>query len=126
MREVILVAAGGAFGSVLRYLISLYTPLLFGRSSLFTGTMIVNILGCILIGAIIQWMDARQFLDTGLRLFVLVGFLGGFTTYSAFGLEAVDILGDSIPNALLYISLHLVLGIGGVWLGIVASQWLFK
>lgn len=126
MREVLLVALGGAFGSVLRYLISIYTPLLFGRSFLTTGTLIVNILGCILIGALIQWMDAKQFLDTGIRLLVLVGFVGGFTTYSTFGLETIYILRDSILNALLYISLHLILGIGGVWLGIFTSQWLLK
>lgn len=126
MREVLLVALGGAFGSGLRYLISIYTPLLFGRSFLTTGTLIVNILGCILIGALIQWMDTKQMLDTGIRLLVLVGFLGGFTTYSTFGLEAMDIFRDSISNALLYISLHLILGIGGVWFGIFASQWLLK
>lgn len=126
MREVLLVAAGGAFGSVLRYFISLYIPHLFGRSLLFTGTMTVNILGCVLIGALIQWMDAKQLMDTGIRLLVLVGFVGSFTTYSTFGLETIDILRDSISNALLYISLHLILGIGGVWLGIFTSQWLMK
>lgn len=126
MRDVLLVALGGAFGSGLRYLISINTPLLFERSFLSTGTLIVNISGCILIGALIQWMDAKQLLDTGIRLLVLVGFLGGFTTYSTFSLEAIDILRDSVPNALLYISLHLVLGIGGVWLGIFASQWVLK
>lgn len=126
MREIILVAIGGAFGSVLRYLIFIYTPLLFGRSLLLTGTLIVNFLGCVLVGAIIQWMDAKQLLDTGLRLLVLVGFIGGFTTYSSFSLETFNILRDSIPNALLYISMHLILGIGGVWLGLFTSQWLLK
>lgn len=78
MREVILVALGGALGTALRYLFSIYTPLIFGRSYILTGTMIVNILGCILIGVLIQWMDVKQLMDTGLRLFVLVGFIGGF------------------------------------------------
>lgn len=126
MREILLVAAGGAFGSVLRYLVFIYTPLLFGRSFLLTGTLIVNVLGCILIGAVIQWMGAKQILDTGVKLLVLVGFAGGFTTYSAFSLETFDILRDSVSHALLYVSLHFFLGIGGVWLGIFTSQWLLK
>lgn len=126
MREFFLVALGGAIGSAVRYAFSLLTPLIFGRSYLLTGTLIVNILGCIAIGILIEWMEAKQLMASGLKLLVLVGFLGGFTTYSAFGLEVLEIYRESIGNALFYIGLHLFLGIGGIWLGIMGGQYLLK
>lgn len=126
MRDLLLVALGGAVGSALRYLVSLSIPLLFGRSLIFTGTLVVNIAGCFLIGFLVQWLEFKQFMDTGLRLLILVGFLGGFTTYSTFGLEGFELLGDSLHNAMFYILLHLVLGIGGVWAGIKLSVFLYS
>ncbi|MDG5767634.1 fluoride efflux transporter CrcB [Balneolales bacterium ANBcel1] len=126
MRELLLVALGGAFGSVLRYLFSIGLPMVFDRSLLVTATMVVNILGCVIIGFLIQWMEARQLMDTGLRLLVIAGFLGGFTTFSAFGLEAVMLFKESVHNALWYIGLQLTLCIGGVWIGLAGCRWLLK
>lgn len=126
MREILLVAAGGALGSVLRYLISFYTSLLFGKSAVFSGTMIVNITGCLLIGFLIQWMTIQNYMDTGLRVFLLVGFLGGFTTFSTFGLEGAEMLTNSAERFFLYVGLHFLLGIGGVWAGLKAAGYLFR
>lgn len=125
MREIILVALGGAAGSALRYLVSLSIPLIFGKSLIFTGTLVVNLTGCFLIGFLIQWLEVKQLMDTGLRLLILVGFLGGFTTYSTFGLEGFELLRDSLNHAFFYILLHLILGIAAVWAGIRLSMFLY-
>lgn len=126
LRDILFVAAGGAAGSVLRYLSYLYVPLLFGRSSVFTGTFAVNILGCLLIGFLMQWMELRQVVDGSVRLLILAGFLGGFTTFSTFGLEGLELFRHSTGNFLLYTGLHLLLGIGGVWAGALIGQQLFQ
>lgn len=126
MREIILVALGGAVGSALRYVVSLSIPLIFGRSLIFTGTLVVNLAGCFLIGFLIQWLEMKQLMETGLRLLILVGFLGGFTTYSTFGLEGFELLRDSLGYAFFYILLHLILGIAGVWAGIRVSMFLYS
>ncbi|MGF1669682.1 MAG: fluoride efflux transporter FluC [Balneolaceae bacterium] len=125
MREMLLVAAGGAAGSVLRYIISVYTPILFGKSLLVTGTVIVNITGCFLIGFFLQWIEIRQLFDTGFRLLLLVGFLGGFTTFSAFGLEGFELISISMTRFFVYTGLQLIMGIGGVWLGLKCAGLIF-
>lgn len=119
MRELLWVAAGGALGSSLRHLAYQYTPLLVGRSAVFTATLFVNLAGCLLIGLLMQWLEAKSLMDTTLRLFLITGFLGGFTTYSAFGLESTELFRNSFLELLAYTGLHLFLGIGAVWLG----QW---
>lgn len=119
MRELLWVAAGGAIGSSLRYLAYHYTPLIVGRSAVFSATLFVNLVGCLLIGLLAEWLEARDVMDTALRLFLITGFLGGFTTYSAFGMESMELMRTSFPQLLAYTGLHLFLGIGAVWLG----QW---
>lgn len=125
MRELLWVAVGGALGSSLRYLAYHFTPLLVGRSALFTATLFVNLAGCLLIGLLMQWLEARAVMNTALHLFLITGFLGGFTTYSAFGLESMELLRTSFSQVLVYTGLHLLLGIGAVWLGQWAGTRLF-
>jgi len=121
MREILFVAAGGALGSSLRYLAYIYTPLLFGKSSLISPTLLVNLSGCLLMGFLIHWIDTLDLFVPTLRLLLLTGFLGGFTTYSAFGFESLELLRSSYSSLLLYAGLHLILGIAavraGLWFG---------
>ena len=118
MRELLLVGAGGFIGSVARYVLSGLTHLVLPAAAMPVGTMVVNVLGCGVIGFLGGMMDARQVMGPGLRLFLLLGVLGGFTTFSTFGYETLALArdGDHLragANVLLTVVLCLV----AVWLG---------
>ncbi len=103
MTGLLLVAAGGAAGSLLRHLVSL--ALAPAGSGFPWATLLVNVLGSAAIGA-------AAGLEGQARLLVVTGFLGGFTTFSAFSLEAVTLFGRSPALAVLYSGLSLGLGFG--------------
>ena len=90
---IILVAVGGAIGSVLRYVLS--TLVLRASGSLFpVGTFAVNLAGCIVFGAIVGAADQRFVLTPEARAFLLVGVLGGFTTFSSYAFESFALMQD--------------------------------
>lgn len=124
MRELLFIALGGALGSVLRYLTSVWTLKLIGETWLVSGTTIVNITGCFLIGLIFHILEAGEWMDTSIKLFLIVGFLGGFTTFSSFGIEGFNIIGQSFQYGLLYMGLQIAGGLGAVWLGLWAGKWI--
>lgn len=82
------------------------------------GTLAVNMLGCLLIGILASLMESRQLFSFELRRFALVGFLGGFTTYSTFSYETFLMIREAEPlRAAANIGLHVVLGLALVWAG---------
>src|SRR3954468_8784566 len=87
--KMLLVAAGGAVGSMARYQIGAWVLARTETWSFPLGTFIVNVLGCLIAGVLIGIAEYRGFLTPELRLLLFTGFLGGFTTFSAFGVEAV-------------------------------------
>ncbi len=118
MWQIILVGAGGFVGSILRYLVSGWVQGLLDRPTFGCGTLSVNVLGCLAIGLLGGWADNAGLLGPSARLFLLVGVLGGFTTFSTFGYETMAMLRDKASlDALLYVGLHLLLGFGAVALG---------
>lgn len=123
MRELIVIAVGGALGSVLRYLTSMWTLKLVGESWLLSGTTAVNIIGCFLIGLIVHILEAGEWMDTTVKLFLIVGFLGGFTTFSSFGIEAFNISGQSLQQGILYMGIQIVAGLAAVWMGLSVGKW---
>lgn len=89
--NIILVGIGGMLGSVLRYLASQFVTTEF--PSVFPyGTFAVNILGCLLIGMIFGLSQRHEWLSPEIRVFLAVGFCGGFTTFSAFAYENIVLL----------------------------------
>ena len=122
LTKILSVAVGGAFGAVARYLINL-SPL----KSLFPSfpfpTFFINILGSFLIGVLLILLTDKFAASENLRLALIVGFLGAFTTFSTFEAEIwVLIKENQFLTALLYLFLSVVVGFIGVALGI----WLAK
>ncbi|HPC96122.1 MAG TPA: fluoride efflux transporter CrcB [Sedimentisphaerales bacterium] len=118
MQNLIFVGLGGFIGSVLRYLVSGWLQRLSDAALFPYGTLGVNVLGCLLIGLLGGWADNTELFSPAVRLFLLLGVLGGFTTYSTFGYETVALLRDrQMLAATAYVGLHLLLGFGAVTLG---------
>ncbi len=123
MANILIVGFGGFIGSVARYLISGCVNQIFNTCSFPIGTSVVNVSGCLMIGILSGIADTRQLLNPEVRLFLLIGVLGGFTTFSTFGYETVTLLRESqFWAATGNVSLQVILGLAGVWLGLMASR----
>ena len=90
MFQALLVAVGGAIGSLLRYYVGLGSLRLMGPGFPW-GTLIVNVVGCFIIGVFAEMIMRRFNASMELRLLLITGFLGGFTTFSAFSLDAITL-----------------------------------
>ena len=116
MNSILLVALGGAVGSVARYglgaLVLRQTP----GWSFPLGTFLVNVLGCFVAGLLIGLAEQHDFLTAELRLLLFTGFLGGFTTFSAFGVETVALLQrGQLATAAAYVVLSVLCGLAVLW-----------
>ena len=115
------VFAAGGLGSATRYLIGLWAADRFGLSFPY-GTLIVNLSGCVLIGAALQAAAAQSW-DPDVRIAVTAGFLGGFTTYSAFNQETLQLLQSGATGAAMFnIAATLIGGLAAGWLGLVVTR----
>lgn len=120
MSAVLWIALGGALGSVGRYLISMHVDRLIA-SAFPWGTMVCNVVGCVVIGFLAEILveDERMWLSPEARQGVMVGVLGGFTTFSSFGLQTFAMVKteNAWGWASTNVGLSLVLCLFGVWLG---------
>ena len=118
--QVILIAAGGALGSVCRYLLA--TAVQRYSSPFFPyGTFVVNVLGCLLFGVIMGAARQRFVLGPSERAFLLIGILGGFTTFSTFTYETFALLQDGeFVRAFANAAGQLVCGLVALWAGYAA------
>jgi CrcB protein len=116
--QIILIGIGGFVGSVFRFLLSGFVHRLEPLSEFPFGTLVVNIVGCLLIGLLNGLAETRQAIGPELRLFLMIGMLGGFTTFSAFGYETLALIRDAeVFRAMGNIFLHVFFGLVAVWLG---------
>ena len=118
MNHVLLVAVGGALGSIARYLTGLATLRWFGPNFPW-GTLAVNILGGLAIGIFAELIARRFDGSQELRLFIVTGILGGFTTFSAFTLEVTAMAErGEYTTAFTYILASVVISVGAVFSGL--------
>jgi CrcB protein len=118
MRDLLLVGVGGFVGSVSRYYLSGLVLHLSAASRFPWATLAVNTLGCLAIGAIAGLAEHTELISPAARLFLLTGVLGGFTTFSAFGLETYVLgRGHLWSAAALSVWLHLIVALPAVWIG---------
>src|SRR5512140_2728568 len=117
LKIILLIGTGGFIGSVSRYLVSKYFQNLLLSSFPF-GTFIVNITGCFLIGLIYGFAEKGNQLSTEWKMFLAVGFCGGFTTFSTFASENLAFLHDGdFFHFSLYTGLSIFLGLTATFLG---------
>ena len=126
MLEIFIVGGGGCIGSILRYFVTKAVENNFPTTTFPYGVMLVNVVGCLLIGLISGLSMEKISLAPNLRLFFFVGILGGFTTFSSFSLDAYNILNTNdfsiLTFAFLHILVHIVFGIVAVYLGILIGR----
>ena len=127
MANILLVGLGGFVGSVLRYLASGYVQQSTKSIDFPYGTLVVNVIGCFVIGFLAQLAEDRGVFTSESRLFVFVGILGGFTTFSSFGNETLNLARDSqMMNALANVGANVALGLFAVWLGRTVSYLIWR
>jgi fluoride exporter len=131
VKSLLYIMGGGACGSLCRYLVIVFSEKIFGKEFPW-GTSTVNILGCFLAGWIFQYLATHSETVAESRLVVikyalLVGFLGAFTTFSAFGVDTWK-LAEAKQFGFLAINLFTNVGVGlaSVWLGMRCNLWLLS
>jgi len=123
MDRLLLIGLGGAIGSVLRYIVSTSTHQWMGRSFPY-GTLSVNAIGSFLIGFLfIILLDRVDGFSDTLRSFLIIGFLGGFTTFSSFSMETINLIENGeFFRSFLNIMISLILCLSLTWLGILLGR----
>ena len=124
MIKLFLVASGGAFGALLRYSMSNFLKLYFYNN--FYSTLTINVIGSFLIGYLISIGNAKNLSENFIKYFLIIGFLGSFTTFSAFSYEVVELLlTKKILLSISYIIFSIILCIVAAYFGMYINKiWL--
>lgn len=119
---ILLIAMGGALGAVARYLSVIFSERVLGTGFPW-GTLCVNVIGSFLMGlAVAAFLELRE--EGGNSPLVMTGFLGGFTTFSAFSLDAINLMQAGRPGAMLaYAGGSVILALVALILGMLLARW---
>ena len=122
MQNFFLVFLGAGLGGAARHAVNLFATHVFG-SGFPIGTLSVNIVGSVVMGVLTGWFALKGVPGDGLRLFLTSGFLGGFTTFSAFSLDAVALYQQGqAASAAIYIAASVGLALTGLVVGLLAAR----
>lgn len=125
MLNIALVATGGAIGSVFRYLVGVWSVRLAGANFPW-GTLAVNVVGSFMIGLLVELVARRLNASMEMRLFLVTGVLGGFTTFSSFALDAASLLERGATGlSIVYVLASLIVSIAAVFAGLALGRNLF-
>lgn len=120
--NILLVAVGGALGAVARFVVGNAVSRAIG-SALPYGTFVINVIGCFAMGLLMTIIVDRELLPATWRLLLCVGLLGGFTTFSSFGYEALMLLTEGrLLAALAYVGGSVVLGLMAAGMGVLCAR----
>ena len=121
MEVALIVGLGGAVGAILRWWVGAFMSHLMAPA--FLGTLAVNLIGSFLIGLLLMWFQGKIPISDVLRTGILVGLLGGFTTYSAFSMEAVNMMmAGFYGRASAYVGAMVAVCLMGTWAGVTLGR----
>ena len=116
--HLLLIGFGGFLGAILRFLLGSTVQSWLNPTQFPYGTLTVNLIGCFLMGFLAYLATTHGLLSQELKHLLLIGFLGSFTTYSTFGNDTLTLFqSNQTLFGFLYLGLHMLLGLGAVWLG---------
>ncbi len=121
---VLMVGLGGLLGAVLRYTAATWVQGSVGGGGFPFGTLAVNIVGCLAIGLVAGYAEVRRPLNMELQAFLVIGVLGGFTTFSAFGIDTINLIrGGDYLGGVFNVLLQVGTGLAAVVIGLRLAQW---
>ena len=122
MQKYLIIGVGGALGSIARFWLGSTVSGRLGTRFPY-GTFIVNIVACVIIGFSLALLGARTELSPAWRFLIPIGFVGGFSTFSAFEWEIfANLQMGAFFIAALYVALSIILGLFAVWCGVLLAR----
>jgi fluoride exporter len=125
LQKYLLIAIGGALGSLARYLVGVTVTNRMGTRFPY-GTFVINLTACLIIGFSLTWIGRRTGVNPAWRFLIPIGFVGAYSTFSTFEWETfLNLQTGAFFIAALYVSLSLLLGLLAVWLGVLLARLAF-